>query len=141
MPCCTILSKLKSLNTSTGTLRGKINTSKLQVCGHPKGGGGALWASSNLGSGLASTVGMAPWQEEFVTLSGIRATTLIQAGLLDPLATAVMTMNEYNLLPGSIKMGYFVYTAADHMSWASMGLARPALSQDGVAWMKYYKPS
>ena len=85
------ISKLKSLNTS-GTLRGKINTSALQTCGHSKGGGGALWASSSLGSQLKSTIGMAPWQEGFATLSGVRAATLIQAGGLDSLATAIMTV-------------------------------------------------
>ncbi|MDA8140140.1 MAG: hypothetical protein M0036_15950 [Desulfobacteraceae bacterium] len=128
------IAKLKSLNTS-GTLRGKINTSKLQVCGHSKGGGGALWASSNLGSQLKSTIGMAPWQEEFLSLSGVRAATLIQAGGLDTLATGVMTLNEFNLLPFGITKDYQLFPTADHMSWSSLGTNHPALSASVVSWM------
>ncbi|MBI5551739.1 MAG: hypothetical protein HY911_09555 [Desulfobacterales bacterium] len=131
------IAKLKSLNTS-GTLRGKINTSALQTCGHSKGGGGALWASSSLGSQLKSTIGMAPWQEEFVSLSGVRAATLIQAGGLDTLATGIMTMNEYNLLPLSIVKDYRVYATADHMSWTSTGTNHSAISSDVLSWMKRY---
>ncbi|MDA8140203.1 MAG: hypothetical protein M0036_16270 [Desulfobacteraceae bacterium] len=131
------ISKLKSLNTS-GTLKGKINTSALQTCGHSKGGGGALWASSTLGAQLKTTIGMAPWQEEFLTLSGIRAATLIQAGGLDTLATALMTMNEFNLLPIGIVKAYRVFPTADHMSWASIGTNHAAISADVVSWMNRY---
>jgi dienelactone hydrolase len=131
------IAKLRELNTS-GVLRGRIDTNKLQTCGHSKGGGGALWASSTLGSQLKSTIGMAPWQEEFLSLSGIQSATLIQAGALDTLATVMMTANEYALLPTGISKGYFQYTTADHMSWATMGTNHSSISQDVVAWMKYY---
>ena len=131
------IAKLKSLNAS-GTLRGKINTSALQTCGHSKGGGGALWASSSLGSQLKSTIGMAPWQEEFTSLSGVRAATLIQAGGLDTLATGVMTMNEYNLLPLTIVKDYRLFPSADHLSWASTGTNHTAISADVVSWMNRY---
>ena len=132
------ISRLKSLNTS-GTLRGKINTSALQTCGHSKGGGGALWASSTLGSQLKSTIGMAPWQEGFASLSGVRAATLIQAGGLDTLATGIMTLNEYNLLPMGINKDYRVFPLADHMAWTSMGVTQhAALSANVVDWMKRY---
>jgi len=114
----------------------QVDSSKVGTCGHSKGGGGALWAASNLGSSVQTAIGMAPWQEEFVSLSGIRAATLIQAGSLDTLATAAMTLNEYNLLPSSISKAYFTYASADHMAWA-YGLI-PDLSQDVIAWLNYY---
>jgi alpha-beta hydrolase superfamily lysophospholipase len=40
------IARLQSLNQSHRTLAGRINQSKLQTCGHSKGGGGALWAST-----------------------------------------------------------------------------------------------
>jgi hypothetical protein len=129
--------KLNELNTS-GTLRGRIDTGKLQTCGHSKGGGGALWASDRLGSQLKSTIGMAPWQEEFLLLSGIRSATLVQAGTLDSLATAVMTLNEFNLVPMTVPKAYFQYTLADHMSWTTLGTNHAYISRDVVAWMDYY---
>jgi predicted alpha/beta-hydrolase family hydrolase len=134
------ISKLKSINTSTGTLKGKINTAKLQTCGHSKGGGGSLWASSQLGTGLAATIGMAPWKEQFTntTLAAIKAPTLIQAGTLDSLATRSMTYGEYYALSTSIKRAYFEYSGTDHMSWASGGSNQTQLGTDVVAWMRYY---
>jgi len=117
-------------------LRTRVDASKVGTCGHSKGGGGALWAADTLGSGVATAIGMAPWQEEFLSLSGMRAATLIQAGGLDTLATGIMTLNEYNLLPSTVSKGYFIYPTADHMAWAT-GLI-PSLSRDVIAWMDYY---
>ncbi len=113
----------------------KVDASKVGTCGHSKGGGGALWAASNLGSNVETAIGMAPWQEEFLTLGSMRAATLIQAGTMDTLATALMTLNEYNLLPSSVSKAYFNY-AVGHMAWAS-GM-NPELSKDVIAWMDYY---
>lgn len=125
--------KLKDLNNS-GVLRGRIDTSKLSVCGHSKGGGGALWAADQLGGELASAVGMAPYQEQFFNLSGVRAATLIQAGAMDTLANGLMTRSEYSDLPNSISKGYFTYSVG-HMAWASNN---PSLSRDIIAWYDYY---
>ncbi len=125
--------KLQELNSS-GNLRGKIDTSKLSVCGHSKGGGGALWAADQLGSQIQTAVGMAPYQEQFLSLSGVRAATLVQAGSLDTLANGLMTLNEYNLLPLSVSKGYFSYPVG-HMAWAS---SNPTLSRDIIAWYDYY---
>ncbi len=36
------IGKLQQLNSSHAALRGKINTSKLQISGHSKGGGGSI---------------------------------------------------------------------------------------------------
>jgi hypothetical protein len=134
------IAKLKDLNNSHATLRGKIATNKLQTCGHSKGGGGSLWASSELGSQLATTIGMAPWQEQFSDsqLRSITAATLVQAGSGDTLATGSMTKGEYNSL-GNIKKAYFEYSGASHMAWASAsGSTATELSEDIIAWMKFY---
>lgn len=113
----------------------RVNASKVGTCGHSKGGGGALWAADNLGSGVATAIGMAPWQEQFLSLSGVRAATLIQAGSLDSLATGLMTRNEYNSLPSSISRAYFEYASMGHMAWAT---GNSTLSRDVIAWLDYY---
>jgi hypothetical protein len=133
------IARLQGLNSTHRTLAGRINQSKLQTCGHSKGGGGALWASAELGSTLRTTIGMAPWQEQFtsLTLRSIRAATLIQAGASDTLATGSMTLGEYNALP-AISKAYIRYRYVDHMDWASSGSYHSRLGGDINAWMKYY---
>ncbi len=126
--------KLKELNTGVGRLRGKVDTSKLSVCGHSKGGGGALWAADRLGSDLQAAVGMAPYQEQFFSLNGARAATLVQAGAIDTLANGLMTRNEFGDLPSTISKAYFTYPVG-HMAWA---MSNPMLSRDIIAWYDYY---
>jgi hypothetical protein len=84
---------------------------------------------------VATAIGMAPWQEQFLSLSGVRAATLIQAGSLDSLATGIMTRNEYNSLPNSISRAYFEYSTLGHMAWAT---GNSTLSGDVIAWLDYY---
>lgn len=115
-------------------LTGKVDAGRVGTCGHSKGGGGALWAADTLGSELQTAIGMAPWHEQFMSLSGIRAATLIQAGTADTLATALMTRGEYNMLPSSVSKAYFTYPVG-HMAW---GVGNPSLTRDVVAWLDYY---
>lgn len=134
------IEKLKSFNTSHAKLRGLIDTSKLQTCGHSKGGGGALWASSELRGALATTVGMAPWMEGFNAndLRSITAATLIQAGATDSLAVGSMTRAEYNGL-GNIQKCYKEYPGYGHMAWYNAtGSQASNLSGDILGWMNYY---
>jgi hypothetical protein len=135
------ITEIKSINSSHSTLRGKINTSKLSTCGHSKGGGGSLWASSQLTTQLKTTVGMAPYEEGFAdsALRTITAATFIQAGAADTLATNSMTRGEYGGLSTNISRMYVEYTGYDHLAWASAsGSTATRLSGDIIAWMKYY---
>lgn len=127
------VSRLQTLNTSHSVLRGKIE--KLSTNGHSKGGGGSLWASSELRGTLATTVGMAPYQEGFSdsTLRTITAATLIQAGSSDTLASGSMTRGEYNGV-GAANKCYATYSGG-HMLFASNA---PSVSRDTIAWMGYY---
>jgi len=134
------IDELKDINNSHSVLQGKIDTSKLSTCGHSKGGGGSLWASSQLQGNLRTTVGMAPYEEGFIdsTLGSITAATYIQAGSLDTLATNSMTRGEYSGL-GNISKMYVEYTGYDHLAWANAtGSTADRLSGDIIAWMKYY---
>jgi len=133
--------ELISINSNHSALRGKIDTGKLQTCGHSKGGGGSLWASSRLTSQLKTTVGMAPYEEGFVdsALNSITAATFIQAGANDTLATNSMTRGEYGGLSSTISRMYVEYTGYDHLAWASpTGSTASRLSGDIIAWMQYY---
>ncbi len=135
------ITEIKSINSTHSALRGKINTSKLSTCGHSKGGGGSLWASSQLTTQLKTTVGMAPYEEGFAdsALRTITAATFIQAGAADTLATNSMTRGEYGGLSTNISRMYVEYTGYDHLAWASAtGSTATRLSGDIVAWMKYY---
>ncbi len=134
------IARLKSINSSHAALKGKIDTNKLNTCGHSKGGGGSLWASSQLTGQLKTTVGMAPYREEFSnnTLGTITAATFIQAGAGDTLATNSMTRGEYGGL-GNISKKYVEYTGYDHMAWANAsGTSADRMAGDIIAWMKYY---
>ena len=134
------ISKLKDINNNHSVLRGLINTSKLQTCGHSKGGGGSLWASSELQGDLKTSIGMAPYREEFSdsTLGSITAATFVQAGGSDTLATNSMTRGEYGGL-GNISKMYVEYTGYDHLAWdGATGSTADRISGDIMAWMGYY---
>ncbi len=130
--------KLQQL-ASSGKLAGKIDTSKLGVCGHSKGGGGALWAGSN-NSAVSSVIGMAPYNGYPGTYEGpapavigrISAPTYIQAGSMDTLATNVMTRGEFQAL-GNIDKCYKTFPV-DHMGWV---YNNPQLSNGVVSWLNY----
>jgi len=134
------IAKLKDINNSHSVLKGKIDTGKLSTCGHSKGGGGSLWASSQLQGELRTTIGMAPYSEGFAdsALNSVTAATFIQAGASDTLATNSMTRGEYSGL-GNISKKYAEYTGYDHLAWANAtGSKADRLSSDIIAWMKYY---
>lgn len=136
------IAKLKELNNSHSALKGMIDTRKLQTCGHSKGGGGSLWASSELKGDLRTTIGMAPYQEQFSgsALRSITAATFIQAGASDTLATNSMTRGEYSSLPSNISKMYQEYSGLGHLAWTNgaTGSTANTISEDIIAWMKYY---
>ena len=135
------IAKLKDINNNHSKLKGKINTAKLQTCGHSKGGGGSLWASSELTTQLKTTIGMAPYEEGFYdsTLGTITAATFVQAGGSDTLATNSMTRGEYGGLSERISRMYVEYTGYEHLAWDSAtGDTASRISGDIIAWMKYY---
>ncbi len=132
--------ELISINSTHSVLRGKIDTGKLNISGHSKGGGGSLWASAQLTSKVKTTVPFAPYEEGFAdsALRTITAATFIQAGAGDTLATNYMTRGEYSGL-GNISKKYVEYTGYTHMAWANAtGSTATRIADDMVAWLKYY---
>jgi hypothetical protein len=139
------INKLRELNNTHAILRGKIDVGKLQTCGHSKGGGGSLWASSQLGSMLKTTIGMAPYNmygtegPNNQQIRNISSATLIQAGGSDTLATNSMTRGEFGAL-GNIPKMYVEYSGYDHLAWTSTAnvTRQQKIGDHVVAWMKYY---
>jgi len=136
------INRLKEINADPqSVLYGKIDESKLQTCGHSKGGGSSLWAASILGDGLKTAIGMAPWQEPGVpyNLKNIKAATLVQAAEKDSMAVPSMTRVEYAGLPNSIPKAYFEFNGLGHAAWfQAFPKVAEQLSSNVVAWMKYY---
>jgi hypothetical protein len=135
------IAKLQSFNSSHSVLKGKIDLGKLQTCGHSKGGGGSLWAASELRGTLKTAIGMAPYREEFSdsTLGSITAAAFVQAGGNDTLATNAMTRGEYNGLSRNISRRYVEYSGYSHLAWdGATGSTASRISGDINAWMRYY---
>ncbi len=135
--------KLQQLNSSHNKLRGMIDTNKLQISGHSKGGGGSLAAGAQLGGEVASVVAHAPYcggEYSQASLRNMQADTFIQAGASDTLATNIMTRGEYDSLSNSISKMYKEYTGFGHLAWTTgAGMNHQRLIGDNtVAWMKYY---
>jgi dienelactone hydrolase len=133
---------LQDLSNSHSKLKGMIDTSKLQISGHSKGGGGSLAAGADLGGSVASVVAMAPYcggEYSMASLRSMRADTFIQAGANDTLATNSMTRNEFDSLPNGISKMYQEYSGMGHMSFTNgaTGSTANKLSEDSIAWMKY----
>lgn len=134
------IDELIDINNTHSTLRGKIDTSKLNISGHSKGGGGSLWASAQLTTRIRTTVPFAPYEEGFgdSALRTVTAATFIQAGAGDTLATNGMTRGEYGGL-GNISKKYVEYTGYTHMAWANAtGNTANKIADDMIAWLQYY---
>ncbi len=133
--------KLKEINRSHRVLAGKIDESKMQIAGYSKGGGGTLAAAAQLGSSVATAVGMAPYcggEYSMSILRNMRAATFIQAGgVADTLARPNMTWQEYQSLPNGISKLYKRHSAWGHLEWA-YGLNQGTIKEEIFAFMAYY---
>jgi len=133
--------RLKQIASSHRKLAGKIDTSKMQIAGYSKGGGGSLAAAAALGSQVASVVGMAPYSGGEISTSAFRkmnAATFIQCGgIADSLARPTMTKMEFNALPSGISKLYRRHSAWSHLEWA-FGINQGTIKREIFAWMDYY---
>jgi len=111
------IAQLKKENTRSGcAIKGKVNTSKLQIMGFSKGGGGTLLASSSLGSAIKTTQAIAPYMDYSYSLSGIKSPTICYTGTSDIIASPSAVVTMYNKLPSVAKtLAYF--SGASHTDW------------------------
>ncbi|MBP7342813.1 MAG: hypothetical protein KA957_10905 [Syntrophaceae bacterium] len=141
------ISMLKSENTRTGSyfrpnpIKGKVNTSRLQIMGFSKGGGGALLASADLGSGVQTTQALAPYMDFSYSLRNIKAKTICYTGRSDIIASDSAVVRMYNSLPTSIDrtLGYFNgFAHTDWMTGTSYNTYNNRAKKYITAFMKYH---
>jgi len=113
----------------------------MQIAGYSKGGGGSLAAAGNLGSQVASVIGMAPYyggEYNITVLGKMKAATFIQCGGTgDSLARPAMTMQEFQALPNGISKLYKRRAGWSHLEWAT-GTNQGTIKNEIFAWMDYY---
>jgi len=136
------IAKLKSENARAASpIYGRVNTSKLQIMGFSKGGGGTLLASADLGSAIASTQAMAPYMDFTYNLSGIKSPTVCYTGTLDTVALASLVKIMFNSLPTTIKRTYANFNGFTHFDWygnTSTTTTRNKQKTYITSWMKVY---
>jgi hypothetical protein len=97
------VNKLISENSrSSSPIYGKVNANALGIMGFSKGGGGALLASSDVGTRVKATQALAPYMDFSYNLSGIRSATICYTGTSDSIASPSDVVSMYNSLPDSI---------------------------------------
>jgi hypothetical protein len=140
------ISMLKSENTRTGStlrpnpIKGKVNTARLQIMGFSKGGGGALLASNDLGSGVQTTQALAPYMDYSYSLRSTKAKTICYTGRSDTIASDRAVVTMYNSLPTSIDrtLGYFNgFSHTDWMTGTSYNTYNNRAKKYITAFMKY----
>ncbi len=134
------IAKLKSENTRTASpIYGRVNTSKLQIMGFSKGGGGALLASKDLGSGIQSTQALAPYMDFTYNISGIKSPTICYTGTQDTIASPSAVKTMFTKLPTSIKRTFAYFNYVSHLDWmGSSGSYRDRMKTYITSWMKVY---
>jgi hypothetical protein len=135
------IAKLKSENTrSSSPISGLVRTGDLQIMGFSKGGGGALLAAADQGTGIKTCQGLAPYMDFGYDLSGISAQTIVHTGSSDMIAPANSQGKPmFNDLPSTIDRTYAEYRSASHTDWYGLtGSYRDRFKTYVTSWMKVY---
>ena len=133
------IAMLKSENTRTDSkIKGLVDTSKLQIMGYGKGGGGALLASAGLGSEVKSTQALAPCMDEGYDLNEIKSATICYAGRNDENSPPGKVVSMYKDFSFEKALAYF--KNFPYSDWINTG---DATNQTHAkiyitSWMKYY---
>ncbi len=125
-------------NNSSSPIKGFVNTSKLQVMGFSKGGGGTLLASSDLGATVASTQALAPYMDLSYNISGIKSPTICYTGTNDYIAPPSKVVSMFNALPASIDRTLAYFSGVTHLDWNNYGSYQDRFKTYVTSWMKVY---
>ncbi len=143
------IAMLKSENTRQGTtakpnpIKGKVDTSRLQVMGHSKGGGAALLAAAQLGAGVKTVQALEPYMDFSYNLSKARAKTNFITGSADSIASPDLVVAMYNSLPDTVDRTLMYFLEMDHMVFTASGDATQKIRSNKyiTAFMKYHLES
>jgi dienelactone hydrolase len=121
--------------TSTSSVKGEVDASRLGVSGHSMGGGGTLEASVTRPS-LKAAIPMAPWDQNTKNFSGDKVPTLIVAAQNDNIAPVAQHAKVfYNSFSTSLPRMYLELAGASHLATNSANVTQ---AQYEIAWLKRF---
>jgi dienelactone hydrolase len=117
------LATLDNENTRAGApLYQRIDTDALAIMGFSMGGGGALLAAGELGTGYATAVALAPWLgNNTPDYLNMEEPVLVLGSENDTLAYASTVGSYYESLPSDITRAIAIYRGTDHFDWYGDG--------------------
>ncbi|RZJ09278.1 MAG: alpha/beta hydrolase [Rubrivivax sp.] len=122
------------VNSSSSTVRARVDSSKLAVAGHSMGGGGALIAAENNPT-LKASLPLTPWNSS-TNFSDVRVPTLIVGADGDSVASVSRHARPfYASLPSNTFKAYAELNGASHFTPNSTSTP---IGRYGVAWMKRF---
>jgi predicted dienelactone hydrolase len=127
-------------NTRDGSpLKGKLAPDRVCVTGHSMGGGGTLWAATDLGNKIKCAMPLQPWQPG-QSFSKIVAPIMFIAAQNDNVAGVAQNASAfYASIPASVTKYYAEFAGASHfLTTNDLGTAYDAQSKYIVAFYKAY---
>lgn len=125
------------VNSSSSTVKSRVDSTRRAVAGHSMGGGGALIAARDNPS-LKATVPLTPWNSS-TNFSGVRVPTLILGADGDTIApVAVHARPFYASLPSTTLKAYGELNNASHFEPNSTDTP---IGRYSVTWMKRFVDS
>jgi len=124
---------------SGSPLQGKLATDRVCVTGHSMGGGGTLWAATDLGNMIRCAVPLQPWQPG-QSFDQIVAPTMFIAAQSDTVAGVAQNAKFFfDSMPATVKKYYVEFAGASHfLTTNDLGTAYDAQSKYMIAFYKVY---
>uniref|UniRef100_UPI000785C4FB alpha/beta hydrolase family protein n=1 Tax=Herbidospora sakaeratensis TaxID=564415 RepID=UPI000785C4FB len=119
------------VNSSSTTVRSRIDRNRLAVAGHSMGGGGTLHAAEDRPS-LKAAVPIAPWNTD-KTWGSVRVPTLIVAGESDSIASPTTHASPFYNSISQTEKAYLELNSASHFFPQS---TNTPFAKQFVAWLK-----
>jgi dienelactone hydrolase len=132
--------QIKRENERDGSpLKGKLAVDRVCVTGHSMGGGGTLWAATDLGNKIRCAVPLQPWQPG-QSFAMITAPTMFIAAQADSVATVASNASLfYDSIPDSVAKYYVEFAGASHfLTTNDLGTAYDGQSKYMIAFYKVY---
>jgi hypothetical protein len=134
------IEQMKGENTRDGSpLKGKLAVDRACVTGHSMGGGGTLFAATDLGNKIRCDAPLQPWQPG-MSFAMVSAPTMFIAAQSDTVAgVAQNAMLFYSSIPDSVPKYYVEVAGASHfLSAGDLGSNYDVQSKYLVAFYKVY---
>ena len=120
-------------------LQGKLDPDRVCVTGQSMGGGGSLWAATDLGDKIRCAVPLQPWQPG-QTFDKVVAPIMFIAAQNDTIAGVSQNAKFfYDSIPDTVKKYYVEFAGADHfLTTNDLGTDYDGQSKYMIAFYKVY---